>query len=608
MTTAQLRPDGTYSNSWQVVGGGSADAVLRDNYDFSYLKGNYAGDNGSYAFNSVAMPAGSVVRTLTPIVRCAIDDPSSTAYFSYQLTINNTNTIPTNHLTPEFGSQLGDTPPNVLYLTGLSGNYSQAQIDGLGMKISAGIVHGNTHALIIEAYCNVLYVPPPATVVTGPTGTLRINNPTVTWVHQPGADAPAGQDAYRIIIYDAATNGVAYDTGDVAGGAQSQVVGPLPLEHTYVAYVYTRQVTDGVQQWSNASITPTSFTLTVSGPTVDVTVPAVGAVVGTTSPLVQWTHTPGAGAQTGQTHYRIIARNVLDTSVDLYDSGLVASSASSARIGPLDPSISWIVYVETAQTTYGALQYAPWDTTTFTIDVVPALVRAVTATPYDLGGRIDVLVEHDTATPAWQTIDVEASYDAGATWRAVRGATHLTVVGDAVTIADHEAPNDTPALYRARATRTSAGERITGPWVATSSPVQWHLEGNEVWLKDPAHPERSLKVCISVLPELLLDRVVGVFRPIGAHYPVVVSDVLQAFTTSIGVMTSTAADAAAFYELVRAPVLLAQSPALPWGWGSRYVALGAVTQGRLGPTSPKPERLWTVAMTEVDRPADETAT
>ena len=605
MTTVQLRPDGTYLNQWSLIEQSTANAALADNADNSSVRGTFAGDQCRIAFNSFTLPAGAVVRTIAPIARVSTD-ASPGAYFQYQMTIANANTVGTSYTSPTITNVYGVSAPTNLTLTGLTGNYSQTDIDNLGFTASAGIITGTSHPFIHELYCNVLYVPPPTTVVTGPFGTQRVNNPTVTWQHQPGADAPGGQDAYRIVVYDYATGGAVYDTGTVVGAASSAVVGPLTLQHSYLAVVYTLQTTDGVQQWSGGGYT--TFVLDVTGPTVVVTAPAAGAVVGTTSPLISWTHTPGAGAQTGQTFYAIIARDVLDPSTNLVDTGPVPSSASSARIGPLDPSISWVVWVATAQTTYGSLQWSPWASTTFTIDVVPALVASVVPTAYDPTGVINVLVERDTASPVWQTIDVEASYDGGTTWQAVRGATRLVVNGNSVTITDHEAPNDTPAQYRARATRVVSGEVVTGPWVVGSTSAQWHLEGNEVWLKDPAHPELSMRVCVSQLPDALYDRVVGVFRPIGAHYPVVVSDVLQAFSATAGVMTATVAEATAFLELVKAPVLLAQSPALPWGWGSRYVALGAVTSAHLGPTSPKGERLWSLSMFEVDRPADETAT
>ena len=410
----------------------------------------------------------------------------------------------------------------------------QPDIDNLGFSaMSAGIITGTSRAPVHLTSCTAtsLYVPIPTTVATGPSGTLQINNPTITWTHAPGADAPGGQDAYRVVVYTARTGAVAWDTLGVAGAAASQVVGAARAQRDVqrLRLDAPRQTTDGIQQWSAETRHRRRSRSTLTGPTVDVTAPVVGAVVGTTSPLISWTHTPGAGAQTGQTSYRVI---VFDTSISTpwYDSGVVPGSASSARIGPLDPDASWIVWVSTAQTTYGALQWSPTDATSFTIDVVPALIASVVPTPSDVTGSISVLVTRNTSTPIWQTIDVEASYDAGVTWQPVRGATHLSANGNSVTVVDHEAPNDVAARYRARASRVVSGQTITEAMGHQHLGDVRRLGGNDVWLKDPAHPERNIKVCVSSLPEPLWDRVVGVFRPIGAHYPVVVSDVLQAFT------------------------------------------------------------------------------
>jgi len=189
----------------------------------------------------------------------------------------------------------------------------------------------------------------------------------------------------------------------------------------------------------------------------------------------------------------------------------------------------------------------------------------------------------------------------------VRGATRLSVNGATWQVVDHEAPNDRPVQYRARATRVSAGETITGPWVL-SSLTSWHLAGNDVVIKDPDHPERNVRLCLSAAPEPLYGRTVGVFRPVGAHFPVVVSDVLQAPSMSVSIVTYTAGEANALLAVLAAPVVLMQSPAAPWGWGSRYVALGPVQQTRTAPTSRKAHRVWQVAMFEVARPADESAT
>jgi hypothetical protein len=607
MTLTRLRPDGTYSNTWPTRPGGSADQVLADDNDFTYLFGQYALLGCRIAFSSFLLPAGAVVRTITPIVRCSVDDPTATATFTYQMLINNTNTVGQSYVSPPFNHQLGDTPPpDVFWLTGLTGNRPQSDIDGLGFGIGSNIPIANTHALINEVYCDVGWVPAPTVVVTGPTGTVTVNNPTVSWVHQPGADAPGGQDYYRVRVVDVANPSVVvYDTGNVAGAAASAVVGPLALQHTYRATVNTMQTTDGIGQWSpDAS---TTFTLDVTGPTTDVTAPT--GVVGTTSPTIVWTHTPGAGAQTGQTFYRIRAYDKNDLVTPLFDSGEVASSAKSVRIGPLDPNPArtWRVVVVTAQTTYGALQWSAGDYVEFTIDAQPALITSVAPSPQTALGAISLLISRDLVSPLWQTIDVESSYDGGSTWIPVRFATHLSVNGATATVVDYEAPSDTPVMYRARATRVSGGSTITGPWT-TSPSTSWHLAGNDVVIRDPAHPERMVRVCVAALPEPLYDRTVGVFRPVGAYWPVVVSDVMQSPSFSATVLTHTAGESQAFLEVVAAPVVLVQSPTQPWGWGSRYVALGAIQQTRTSPLSRKADRLWTIAMTEVARPADESAT
>jgi hypothetical protein len=600
----QINPTETLANTFTIYNAASADEAMRDFSDATLLEcpSAFVGE-ATFGWGDWIAPPGAVVRQFQPVVRY---EPHAAGYSTKPQLRMIIDGVPqaVQDLPVLSGRDYGVTPPFV-------GAYSPATINGLQMYLDGriGIGTGYTNARFFRAWIEILYVIRPGVSVTGPSGTLRVNNPTITWRYEGALDATSGQTGYRVRVYDVATpNVLAYDSGVVDGAAGSHTVGPLALQHTYTAVVNVRQNTSGVDQWSyESSNTQTTFTLDVNGPTVAITAPTNNAVVGTTSPRIAWTHTAGAGAQTGQTYYRVRAFNAADRTTALYDTGVVAGSASSAVIGPLDGDIAWHVTVATAQTTYGVAQWSPDAAVDFTIDADPALVASITATARDSTGGIELLVTRDTATPLWLTIDVEASYDGGASWQAVRGATHMSVTGDTAIVTDYAAPNEVPVQYRARATRVSAGETITGPWVL-SNVATWHIEGNDVWLKDPAHPARSMRVCLSALPELLYDRVVGVFRPIGARYPVVISDVLQAFSATASVLTSTQLEGARFLELVEAPVLLAQSPPMPWGWGSRYVALGAVQQTRTGPTSHSAVRIWTVTMTEVDKPADETAT
>lgn len=602
MPTVALRTHATVSNTFTIVGAASADAAMRDFSDATLLEcpSTFVGEAVFLIDDPTVVPPGAVVRQFQALYRYEPQAPGFTTNPDTRIQIDGVWQAIQNP---------GATTTRVWGSTAaFVGAYSLAQIASLQVyidgRVGLGGSNGVTRFFAIEL--DLLWALPPEVRATGPSGTLRINNPTVTWVHTPGPDATSGQTDYRVRVYDVANPAApVWDSGNVASAAASAVVGPLPLAATYRAVVNTAQTTNGVQQWApDSSVT---FTLDVTGPTVDVTGPT--GVLGTTSPTATWVHTPGAGAQTGQTHYRVRAFDKRDLVTPVYDSGPVASSAASAVFGPLspDPALTWRVVVATAQTTYGALQWSPDDWTEFTIDVVPADVEAVTPTPRPELGAIDLLIERDVTSPPWLTIDVEATYDDGATWIPVRAATRLSVNGDTAHVTDHEAPNDRPVQYRARATRLSAGFYVTGAWVL--SPVtSWHLAGDDVWIKDPDHPERNVKVCLSALPEAVYGRTVGVFRPVGAHYPVIVSDVLQSPSLTASVLTNTGAEADAFLAMVSAPVVLVQSPAVEWGWGSRYVAPGPVTETRTTPTSRKAVRIWAITMTEVARPADESAT
>ena len=602
MTTTQLRPDGVYLNQWSVIEQSSADAALNDNADNSSVRGTFALDQCRIAFSSVAMPAGSVVRSITPVARVSTD-ASPGAYFQYQMTIANAPTVGTSYTSPTITNVYAGAAPVNLTLTGLTGNYSQSDIDNLGFSASAGIITGTSHPFIHELYCNVLYVPPPSVVATGPSGTLTVNNPTVTWVHQPGADAPGGQDQYRVRVYDVTNLSViVFDTGNVASAAGSAVVGPLALGKAYRAYVNTMQTTSGVGQWSPDSFV--TFTLDVTGPTVTVNGPT--GVQGTTSPTVSWTHHPGTGAQTGQTFYRVRMFNTSNLLTPVTDTGAVASSASSAVIGPLDPAISWRAVVNTAQTTYGVVQWSPDVFTNFTINVTPATVSTVTATPNNTTAAIGLVVTRNTSSPVWQTMDVQATYDGGATWAFVRGATNVAVNGDTITFTDWEAPNGVPAQYRARAARISGGVSITSAWVL-SNVTMWRDDAacSGMWLKDPARPGRNMRLDAQQ-PDVLYERPVGVFRPIGATYPVVISDVLQAGSTTMTIVTRTDGEAASLRQIVQAAVLLFQTPSVAgWQYGSRYAAPGALQEAHTNPAHLSQVRVWTLALVEVARPPDD---
>jgi hypothetical protein len=294
------------------------------------------------------------------------------------------------------------------------------------------------------------------------------------------------------------------------------------------------------------------------------------------------------------------------TSTATFDSGIVPGAAATRTLPPLPTATTYRVYVRTAQLVNGAYQWSlTYGFSTFTINVTAVTVSSLVATAVSSAGRVDLLATR-SASPVWQTIEWQETYDGGTTWLPVRGYTSVpSGAGTTATAVDFEAPNGVAVQYRARGSYLLAGLPITGAWTL-SNVVTWSdTSPCSIWLKDPAHPGRNMKLDAQ-MPDVVRSRTVGVFRPIGATYPVVVSDVLQAGASSITIVTRSDAEAAALLAVVAGTVLLLQTPAVAgWQWGSRYVAPGELEEAWTTPGHLSSNRVWTLALVEVARPVDD---
>jgi hypothetical protein len=294
------------------------------------------------------------------------------------------------------------------------------------------------------------------------------------------------------------------------------------------------------------------------------------------------------------------------TSPSTYDTGIVASSTNTLVLPALPTATTYRAYVRTAQLANGAYQWAlAYGSSTFTINVVGPVVSSVVATAVSASGRVDLLATR-TASPVWDLIEWQASYDGATTWVPLRGYTSVSSgAGTTATAVDYEAPNGVAAVYRARGTDMVAGLPVTGAWTLSNVVTWTDTSPCSVWLKDVAHPSRNMHIDAQ-MPDVVRDRIVGVFRPIGATYPVVVSDVLQAGTSTITIVTRSDAEAAALRTVAAGNVLLLQTPATPgWQWGNRYVAPGALQETWTTPGHLSSNRVWSLALTEVARPPDD---
>lgn len=345
-------------------------------------------------------------------------------------------------------------------------------------------------------------------------------------------------------------------------------------------------------------------------PTVSVSAPT-GTLTSTNSPTVAWGYNPGTDGG-AQTQYRVRTFTAAQygaggfdpaTSVATHDTGVVLGAATSAVVGPLPNATTHRSYVAAAQTINGAPHWSAWTSSpNYTISVTTSDITSVVATAQSGSARNQIAVTRNAGTPLWTSVEVQASYDGGTTWTYVRGYTRFAPPSSPFTLFDYEAPNGTAALYRARATYQLSGLDVTGSFVSSGS-VTW--SGTDLWLKDVTTPSRNMIGNNVLMPEPDYDRPQGVFRILGAQFPVVVSDVLQAGVATITLETYTVAEGNALKLVCRAPVMLIQAPvAAGFWWGNRYVAPGRLSEQPKSQETATDWRVWVLVLTEVAQPPD----
>jgi hypothetical protein len=138
--------------------------------------------------------------------------------------------------------------------------------------------------------------------------------------------------------------------------------------------------------------------------------------------------------------------------------------------------------------------------------------------------------------------------------------------------------------------------------------VQWTI-GVEAWWKDPLNPTLGgvFRTRTKPRPERPIRQ--GVHRPLGARFPVVVSDRRQATVGEFVVQTNSADEWDLFAELLDSNVLLVQTPpGSPWylgDGGNLYIVAGSIREDDIDQRTLHPHRRWVVPYNEVARPSAE---
>lgn len=282
-----------------------------------------------------------------------------------------------------------------------------------------------------------------------------------------------------------------------------------------------------------------------------------------------------------------------DSSTPTAQSGIIQGfetappgTAQSYKVASVLANATYRAYVRVAQQVNSALHWSAWDFEGFVINVTPPSVPTLTLTAQSTSGRIKVDVNDNAGATATQALEIQRTIDGGTTWLPVRNAQGSDgfFVGTDATIYDYEVPNGTTAGYRARALFNYPGtDYSASAWTSTSS-TSW--SGTDCWLKHPNQPSLNLKLTNMVQSYVGHQDAarIGVFMPLGASLPVVVSDTRGGETGTIVLALTSAVNRAKLDALIASVgTLLLQAPASTEP--DRYIRIGDHSRERVGDKS-----------------------
>lgn len=336
-------------------------------------------------------------------------------------------------------------------------------------------------------------------------------------------------------------------------------------------------------------------TVTVSAPT--------GTITATAKPDVTWSVTDPDGDFASYYQVKIFTNATFTaagfdptTAVAEWDSSQVLATDVSATVGAFLLNGTYRAYVRTAKSVNGAPFWSGWAFSAFTVSLTPPTVPTIART-YDATENKVALTLTGAAAPSFasQAYEVQRTDDNGVTWGVVRYAAQLTPSGTFVaTVTDNEPPRGQQVGYRVRSVGTSGSNVQASAWSATNYVT---TVNNGAWILKTLEPVAQVATDVAVLapdswetPEQL-----GVFRPLGREYPVVVAGALNSDEGTYKVAAVSTTQLAAIQPLIRyqGPLLVFS----PFG-DQKYIRITTRRVTRTG-TQSRPYWEWDLGYVEV---------
>lgn len=185
--------------------------------------------------------------------------------------------------------------------------------------------------------------------------------------------------------------------------------------------------------------------------------------------------------------------------------------------------------------------------------------------------------------------------DPDGVWRPVRAGNPVTLVDGTWNATDYEPALDVPIFYSASSLDADGVEQSidADPVVVQSFGV--------AWMRHLATPSLSIRVHLTIAPDLTRASQSHAYAVLGRADPVAVVDVRQAATGTLSIYTGTLAERRALLALLAdGSVLHLAMPAS--SDVSCYLLPGDLDETRVTGYGPAQERLWSLAFSVVERP------
>lgn len=264
MSSETIRPNGdAYKTGLTYSSGTTAHSLLSDNSDASYVQMSAGGYCAVDFAAPASFPAGGVVKSVTPRVRCAYSS-GSTSTAKFRLVVGKNSSSPSSPLSNLASYETLYQTSSITTYTGSALPYAYATTSAwtstdLGV-IQLGVIGaGSATMRFHEMYLDILYADPPTVASVAVTGNTT-STPTVGWLYTEGGDG-GPQARYEIKVFDSTTYGAGGFSPDTStatysvigyGSASSAQIaaGHLVAATTYKAYVRVAQLINGEYQTS----------------------------------------------------------------------------------------------------------------------------------------------------------------------------------------------------------------------------------------------------------------------------------------------------------------------------------------------------------------------